>query len=94
MDQELKQKIINLGELRYPPDKCANVLELSGEERLDFIRDIKTQGTNINCWYQIGIDLADFNIDSKLYQLAKTGDHKSIDMLEYRQKKYTKGGVS
>lgn len=90
LTEDLKQKIVNLGELKYPPEKCANVLTLYGENRHKFIKALLDQTSEIYQLYQMGSDLADFNIDTKLYQLAKTGDAKSIDMLEYRQKKYFK----
>ena len=88
MTDETLKKIQSLGSLGYPADKCANVLELTGEDRAKFLADFKNPKSEIAQVYQIGIDIADFEIDAKLLQLAKTGDAKSIQLLETRKKKH------
>ena len=90
MDELTIDKIVNLGELRYPPLKCASILDIKPKDLATFLKDILNPDTTIGRAYQRGKDLADFNIDTTLYKLAKTGDPKSIDLLEYRQKKYDK----
>ena len=90
MTDETLKKIINLGALGYPADKCANVLDLTGEDRQSFLADFKNPKSEIAQAYQAGMDVADFEIDTKLLQLAKTGDAKSIQLLENRKRKYRK----
>lgn len=86
MDEETRTKIINLGSLLYPAEKCANILMLTGAKRAQFLKDFLNPSSEVAQCYQIGIDLADFEIDSKLLQLAKSGDLKAIQKLEFRKK--------
>lgn len=87
---EFLKKIINLGSLNYPLKKCLNVLEIKEENISKFSQDFKNSDSIIAKNYQIGIDLADFEIDCKLFQLAKTGELKAIKEFEERRKKYNR----
>lgn len=87
MNEELQKKIIALGSLNYPVEKCANALELLGDERIQFIENFNNPNSEIYKLYLIGKDVADFEIDSKLLQLSKTGDLKALKELNERNRK-------
>lgn len=85
--EEILKKVVNLGSLRYPVEKCMNVLQLDGESRKEFEKDFLNQDSEIAKNYQTGIDVADFEIDTKLFNLARTGDPKAIKAFDERIKK-------
>jgi len=77
------KKIISLGTLSYGVEKCVNVLGLEDEEQ--FREDFRNPETRVYKAYQKGKDIADFAIDTKLFELAKDGD---LDALaEFNERK-------
>lgn len=87
MTDETRQMIIKLGHLGYPPEKCAHILELTGDEIGAFIAKMKDPSTEEAQAFQVGIDQADFEIDTKLYALAKSGDMKALETLKERTRR-------
>jgi hypothetical protein len=87
-DTDVADKLLNLGKLGYPPVKCANVLQLTGRSRDQFIKDMTDPDSEAAKTWQMGQDLADFEIDTKLYMLARSGDIKSLHALEYRKQSH------
>jgi len=83
--EEIIKKVVTLGSLGYPKEKCLNILELTTEQRMAFEQQFKQPKSTIGKAYQTGVDLADFEIDKKLYELAKTGDLKAIKEFELRK---------
>ncbi len=88
LDPELLEKVIDLGKLNYPVSKCLNVLQLSGDAAEEFERLFYIQGSSIQTKYQIGMDLADFELDTKILVLAKAGDLKAVKEYDTRRKIY------
>lgn len=86
MEKSILEKMVDLGSLGYPPEKCANVLRLTGADRIDFLKNFMDKTHELSIHYKMGEDAADFEIDSKILQLAKTGDMKAIEKYEQRKK--------
>lgn len=77
-------KVIDLGSLGYPAQKCINILGLEGAAAQQFLKDFSDPKSDVFSAYSIGKDKADFEIDAKLLQLSKAGDLKAIQMLDDR----------
>lgn len=85
-EESIINKIIDLGKLSYPLEKCLNILQLDSEKETEFRKQFININSQVRKAYQIGVDLCDFEIDTKLYQLAKTGDMKAIALLRNKKK--------
>jgi len=83
IDIELEEKIVNCGVFGYSASKMANILGFSETAIAVEIADDKSV---FNKLLQKGIDLADYVIDLKLFELAKTGDIKALEKLDSRKK--------
>jgi hypothetical protein len=77
------KKIVNLGTLGYDVEKCINVLDV--EDEAAFKKEFATPGTTVYKAYKKGQDIADFAIDSKLFEMARQGDINA--MREFERKK-------
>lgn len=86
--EDVLNKVIDLGKLNYPAKKCISVLGLEGDSAIDFETQFFDTQSEVAKKYQIGIDLADFELDSKIFQLAKSGDLKAIKEYDERRKIY------
>lgn len=84
LDDDIK-KITNLGSIGYSMIKCLNVLQFDEIKKAEFIKQFDLTNSLVNNAYQVGIDLFDFEIDTKLLQLAKTGDLNALKKLETRK---------
>jgi hypothetical protein len=78
-DQE--EIIINCGVFNYNSQKIANILDLS---KKDIDLEMKNKNSYLVKLLQKGRDMADYVIDLKLFELAKTGDLKALDKLNDR----------
>ena len=85
---EILTALTELGKLRYPIGKCISLIEVKESDRDFFSKSFLTEGSQIFMAYRNGIDIADFELDQKLYQLAKVGDVKAMDKLEKRISKH------
>ena len=89
--EEILTKVRSLGMLHYPLWKCLNILEINSDKDRDFFeQEFKNAESKVAKEYQIGIDLADFEIDTKLLHLAKTGDLRAIAIFDERKKSHPK----
>lgn len=75
---EFLNKIVSVGLLNYPLSKIINVLDI--EDEIQFSTDFDNPDSPVSKAYQKGIDKSDYQIDSKLYELAKNGDVRSIEL--------------
>lgn len=82
--EEDRERIINFGAFDYPPQKMANILGLETEYIKNLMKDKNSVFYSL---FQKGIDMADYVIDLKLFEMAKSGDIKALDKLEQRKKK-------
>jgi len=84
--EEFLKKMIQVGTLGYPLSKVVNVLEVDDFEV--FKKDFYDENHIINLNYNKGLDKADLIIDSKLFDLAKSGDLKALEKYERRKIEY------
>lgn len=87
-DEELIAKIVRLGGLGYLMQKCRNVLQLEEKDWRLFEEDFYNPNSEIAQAYAIGKDVVDFELDSKLLQLAKSGEIKAIQTFNKKRLKY------
>lgn len=77
-----QEQIINFGAFGYPAAKIANIL---GLDPLDVLRDMDNTESDLCMLMQKGRDMADYVIDLKLFEMAKSGDIKALDKLQQRK---------
>jgi hypothetical protein len=82
--EELLSRILQAGTLGYPLSKIINIFDI--EDIHEFEADFYNPESPVFKAYQRGVDKSDFIIDSKLFELAKTGDVLAIN--KYEQRKY------
>lgn len=83
-NKELIDIVVSFGIVRYPLDKILNIIPY------DVDKDLFTQHFNdpdhpICKAYQKGIDRSDYDIDIRLYEMAKSGDLKALEVFEERK---------
>ena len=81
--KEQKEQVINFGVFNYDSKKIASILELDKDE-VD--SELKNEESELSKLLQKGKDMADYVIDLKLFEMAKTGDIKALDKLENRKR--------
>jgi len=81
--KEQKEQVINFGVFDYDSKKIASILELDKDE-VD--SELKNEESELSKLLQKGKDMADYVIDLKLFEMAKTGDIKAIEKLDYRKR--------
>lgn len=81
--EEVIRKIVQVGTLGYPLSKVLNVVDIENEEQ--FSKDFYNPNSIVFKSYKKGLDKADFILDSKLFDMAKNGDLKALQL--YEQKK-------
>lgn len=81
--EDFLKKVTQTGTLGYPVEKVINVLDVN--DPIKFTTDFNDPKSLIGKAYQKGIDLSDFIIDSKLFEMAKGGDLKAIAKYESRK---------
>lgn len=85
IDQKFITKITSLGSLGYSYTQCINVMDISDEDEAEFRKQWSDSGSRIAKAYLKGVDQANFAIDLKLYEKARNGDMKAIEMFERRK---------
>ena len=84
-DQVTLNKIRTYASLGYSPQRIADILALSTEERVRMISLIGTDGSDLNQYYRQGIAIGDYNKDVELTKAAEKGDIDAITLLSERQ---------
>jgi len=79
MEKERKDMIINFGAFGYSVAKMNSIL---GEDVSQEMADPNSQFSQL---YEQGRDLADYAIDTKLFEMARGGDIKALDKLDLRK---------
>lgn len=77
------EQIINCGVFDYNAQKLANIL---GFDKKNIETEMKNKNSELNQLLQKGKDMADYVIDLKLFEMAKTGDIKALDKLGQRKR--------
>jgi hypothetical protein len=83
-NEEFLKKMVQCGTLGYPLSKIMNIFDVENERQ--FAKDFNDINSLIYKYYQKGMDLADFLIDGKLYEMAKDGDLKALEQYEMRKR--------
>lgn len=81
--KEQEEQIINIGVFGYPASKIANILAFDVDE---VEKELKDKYSKLNQLLSKGKDMADYVIDLKLFEMARTGDIKALEKLNYRKK--------
>ncbi len=68
----------------YDSKKIASILELDKDE-VD--SELKNEESELSKLLQKGKDMADYVIDLKLFEMAKTGDIKALEKLDLRKRR-------
>jgi len=82
--KEQKEQVINFGVFNYDSKKIASILELDKDE-VD--SELKNEESELSKLLQKGKDMADYVIDLKLFEMAKTGDIKALEKLDLRKRR-------
>lgn len=83
LTDEEKEKVINFGAFSYDPKKIANI---TGWNESDVAQSLKDPDSEFFALYQKGKDAADYVIDMKLFEMAKSGDLQALQKFEFRKK--------
>lgn len=81
--EETIKTMVHMGILGYDVEKCLNIVEVEDEQQ--FKKDFETPGSAIAKAYKKGKDKADYAIDMKLFEKAKSGDLKALQKYEERK---------
>lgn len=81
--KQQEEQIIHFGVFQYDAQKIASLL---GCDLKDVQSELQSQGSLLNRLLQKGKDMADYVIDLKLFEMAKNGDLKALEKLEFRKK--------
>jgi len=82
INKEQEEIIINMAIFGYDVSKMASILSINEN---DLIKEIQNPGSEFSKLLKKGSDLADYVIDLKLFELAKTGDIKALNKLDSRK---------
>jgi hypothetical protein len=77
------EHVINFGAFNYDAAKIASILDLDVK---DVEREMKRESSELRRLLQKGQDMADYNIDKKLFDMAKAGDIKAMEKLAARRR--------
>ena len=80
--KEQEEQIINFGALDYDSRIIASLLGLDEEEVEAYLNNKESEFSKL---FQRGKDMADYVIDLKLFEMAKSGDIKALEKLENRK---------
>lgn len=83
-NKELTDLVVSFGIVRYPLDKILNIIP-DDVDRDEFITQFNDPNHPIAKAYQKGIDRSDYDIDIRLFEMAKSGDMKALEKYEERQ---------
>lgn len=87
MKIENVEMIVNFGALGYDAKKISSIL---GVPEAEIIQELKDKNSELSKLFQKGVDMSDYVIDLKIFEMAKSGDIKAIDMFEKRKETRTK----
>lgn len=80
-DQE--EQIVNFGALEYDAKKISSILGLD----LKLVEaELNNKDSQMSILLQRGRDMADYVVDLKLFDMAKSGDIKALEKLDYRKR--------
>lgn len=75
-----------MGTLAYSLEKIINILDISDDDAPAFTKAFDDPGSDVGRAYQKGIDKSDYTIDMKLFEKAKDGDLRAIELYEEKKR--------
>jgi len=78
-----EEQLINFGAFGYSEKKIASIMGVPVDDIISLKKDKNSILSNL---LQKGKDMADYVIDLKLFEMAKSGDIKALDKLELRKR--------
>ena len=81
--KEQEEQVINFGVFDYDAKKIASIL---GFDKTEVSEELKNKESKLSLLLGKGKDMADYVIDLKLFEMAKTGDIKALEKLDRRKK--------
>lgn len=82
-NKELIDLVVSFGIVRYPLDKILNIIP-DDVDKDEFTLQFNDPTHHINKAYQKGIDRSEYDIDIRLFEMAKSGDLKALEKYEER----------
>jgi hypothetical protein len=83
IEKENEEQIVNFGVFEYDSKKIASIL---GVDVKEVQKEIENKTSLLSQLLQKGRDMADYVIDLKLFEMAKSGDIKALEKLDLRKR--------
>jgi hypothetical protein len=83
IEKENEEQIVNFGVFEYDSKKIASIL---GVDEKQVQKEIENKKSLFSQLLQKGRDMADYVIDLKLFEMAKSGDIKALEKLDLRKR--------
>lgn len=83
IEKNQEEQVVNFGAFGYDSEKIASIL---GVEKREVDIAMSDNNSTLNKLLLKGKNMADYVIDLKLFDLAKTGDLKALAKFESRKK--------
>lgn len=83
IEKEQEEQIVNFGVFEYDAKKIASILGIDIKE---VQKEIDNKTSLVSRLLQKGRDMADYVIDLKLFEMAKSGDIKALEKLDHRKR--------
>jgi hypothetical protein len=83
IEKEQEEQIVNFGVFEYDAKKIASIL---GIDLKEVQAEIENKTSLLYQLLQKGRDMADYVIDLKLFEMAKSGDIKALEKLDLRKR--------
>lgn len=87
MKIENTEIIINFGAFGYDAKKMSSIL---GVPEIEIVQELKNKDSEFAKLYQKGVDMSEYVIDMKIFNLAKQGDLAAIALFEERKEQRLK----
>ena len=81
LTEEQKEAILNFGAFDYGVDKMASILGWDSGE----VKQLISSESEFSRLFQKGRDMAEYAIDTKLWNMALSGDTKAFEIFEKRK---------
>ena len=87
MKIENPEMIINFGAFGYDAKKMSSIL---GVPEVEILSELKNKDSEFAKLFQKGVDMSEYVIDLKIFQMAKQGDLEAITLFEKRKEQRLK----
>lgn len=87
MKIENPEIIINFGAFGYDAKKMSSIL---GVSEVEIAQELKNKDSEFAKLFQKGVDMSEYVIDLKIFNLAKQGDLEAIKVFEKRKEQRLK----